>query len=114
MARPALEALEKKSVRLTVRFRPDEMKELESQSEINGLSLSELIRRRSLQKRVTPVTDLKTISELRKIGGLLKLSFSETGGLYRQKTAALLDELQAAILRVGKVEKEGKRGNDDR
>jgi hypothetical protein len=64
--------------------------------------VSELIRRRALQKRIVPVTDLKMIGELRKIGGLIKLVYNETGGLYKQKTGALLDELHAAVIRVGR------------
>jgi hypothetical protein len=104
MPRPKLSDTEKKEKRLTIRFRPDEMAELEAQSEINGMSLSELIRRRALQKRFVPATDLKTISELRRIGGLIKHLFNETNGLYRQKTSALLDELYAAVVRVGRKE----------
>jgi hypothetical protein len=104
MPRPKLNDAEKKEKRLTVRFRLDEMAELEAQSEITGMSLPELIRRRAMQRRIVPATDLKTISELRRIGGLIKLVHNETNGLYRQKTSALLDELRAAIVRLSKKE----------
>jgi hypothetical protein len=97
-----MEDLERKRERLTVRFRPGELNELSAQVDISGLSLSELVRRRSLQLRVTSVTDLKVLSELRRIGGLIKLVHNETNGLYRQKTAALLDELHAAVVRIGR------------
>jgi hypothetical protein len=90
--------------RLTVRFRPEEMAELSGQADMCGLSVSELVRRRSLHRRVVPAADLKMISELRRIGGLMKLSFSETGGIYSGKTAAILDELRSAIIRVGNEE----------
>jgi hypothetical protein len=89
-----------------VRFKPDEMEELVSQADVCGLSVSELVRRRSLHRRVVPAADLKTISELRRIGGLIKLSFSQTGGIYSGKTAAILEELRAAIIRVGKKERD--------
>lgn len=102
MTRPQLRETEKKTARFTIRFRNEERDELEAQAEIHGLSISELIRRRALQKRIVPVTDLKTISELRRIGGLIKFFYNETGGLYRHRTAALLDELHAAVVRVGK------------
>jgi hypothetical protein len=85
-----------------VRFRLDEMGELSGQAEACGLSVSELVRRRALQRRIVPATDLKTISELRRIGGLIKLVHNETNGLYRQKTAELLNELHAAAVRVGR------------
>jgi hypothetical protein len=47
------------------------------------------------------------LSELRRIGGLIKHLFNETNGLYRQKTSALLDELHAAVVRVGRRREEG-------
>ena len=102
MPRPRLSEIDKKEKRLTVRFKPEEMEELLSQADVCGLSVSELVRRRSLHRRVVPAADLKMISELRRIGGLVKLSFSQTGGIYSGKTAAILDELRSAIIRVGK------------
>jgi hypothetical protein len=102
MARPRLNDPEKKGERLTVRFRPGELKELSEQADMSGLSISELIRRRSLKIHVVSSVDMKTLSELRRIGGLIKHFFNETNGLYRQKTAALLDELHAAAVRIGR------------
>jgi hypothetical protein len=101
MARPKLSDTEKKDARLTVRFCPGELNELSEQADISGLSLSELVRRRALMLRVVSVTDLKVLSELRRIGGLIKLVHNETNGLYRRKTAELLSELHAAAVRVG-------------
>ena len=106
MARPKLNEIDKKSERLTVRFRSGELEELSSQADISGLSVSELIRRRALKKHITSVADLKMLSELRRIGGLVKHLFNETNGLYRQKTSALLDELRAAIVRIGRKREE--------
>ena len=102
MARPKLNDTEKKNERLTVRFRPEELSELLNQAEICGLSVSELIRRRALEKRVTAATDLKMLLELRRIGGLIKHFFNETDGLYRKKTSVILDELHAAAVRIGR------------
>jgi hypothetical protein len=104
MPRPKLSEFEKKEKRLTVRFRPEEMTELTGQADMCGLSVSELVRRRSLNRRVVPATDLKIMSELRRIGGLLKLSFRETNGVYGGKTALILDELREAIVRIGRKE----------
>jgi hypothetical protein len=107
MARPKLNDTDKKGERLTVRFRLDELGGLINQAENSGLSVSELIRRRALGKQVASVTDLKMLLELRRIGGLIKHLFNETNGLYRQKTSALLDELHAAVVRVGRRREEG-------
>lgn len=102
MSRPRLNETERKGRRLTVRFRVREMEELAEQASLCGLSVSELIRRRSLHRRIVPATDLKVISELRRLGGLIKLLFRETNGLYGHMTAPLLDELHAAVIRVGR------------
>jgi hypothetical protein len=104
MPRPRLKDSEKKMKRLTVRFRPEEMTDISGQADMCGLSVSELVRRRSLHRRVVSAADLKMISELRRIGGLIKLSFSETGGIYSDRTAMILDELRSAIIRIGRKE----------
>jgi hypothetical protein len=106
MARPKLNDLDKKAERLTVRFHSGELEELSNQAEVAGLCVSELVRRRALEKRISAVTDLKMLSELRRIGGLVKHFFNETNGLYRQKTSALLDELHAAAVRIGRRREE--------
>ena len=107
MARPKLNDSNKKAERLTVRFRSSELEDLLNQAEICGMSVSELIRRRALEMRVVSVIDSKMLSELRRIGGLIKHLFNETNGLYRQKTSILLDELHAVVVRVGRRREEG-------
>ena len=102
MSRHKLDENEKKREKVTVRYRSREMDELLLQADLCGLSLSELVRRRSLKLPVIPKTDLKMISELRRLGGLIKRFFTETGGIYRGKTSPLLDEWREAIIRVGK------------
>jgi hypothetical protein len=102
MTRPRLDDTEKKAGRLTVRFRLGELTVLSEQADMSGLSVSELVRRRALRIRVVSVTDLRMLSELRRIGGLIKMVHNETNGLYRQKTSALLGELHAAAVRIGR------------
>jgi hypothetical protein len=111
MTRPRLDDAEKKRDRLTVRFRSDELNALSEQADMSGLSVSELVRRRALKIRVVPVTDLRVLSELRRIGGLIKWVHNETNGLYRQKTSALLDELHAAAVRIGR--RQERQGEED-
>ena len=104
MARPKLNENEKKEKKLTVRYRSHEVQELQQQADLAGLSISELVRRRSLGRRVAPKADLKVIAELRRFGGLLKLIHNETGGLWNAKTGPLLDDARAAIIRIGRDE----------
>ncbi len=102
MPRPKLTDTEKKERRVTVRFRPSELSELTEQAEVCGLSVSEFLRRRSLGRRVIPAADIRMIAELRRTAGLVKHFFNETGGVYRDKTAAILDELREVIVRVAR------------
>ena len=102
MARPKMNDTQKKDKRLTVRFLTDELEELSNQAEISGLSISGLIRKKVLGKRITAATDLKMLSELRRLGGLLKHFFNESSGVYQKKTYAILNELHAAAVRIGR------------
>lgn len=107
MARPKVDESARKDVRFTALFTRMEVKELLSQSELCGLSISEFIRKKSLEKKVAPITDLKVLSELRRLGGLIKYLFNKTGGLYQKKTYSLLTELHAAVIRIGQQREEG-------
>ena len=60
---------------VTIRVTEREKTRLMEQAEIAGLSLSEYIRRRFFGGRIAAHTDLNTIAELRRIGGLLKHNF---------------------------------------
>ena len=106
MARPRLNDMEKKGERLTVRFRPGELNELSEQADMCGLNVSELVRRRAMNIHVVSAVDMKMLSELRRLGGLVKFVHNETNGLYRQKTAELLDELHAAAVRIGQKQED--------
>jgi hypothetical protein len=59
------------------------------------------IRQRALGRRVAANTDMTTIRELRRIGGLLKHIHNESGGAYSQLTADTLVEIQKAIVSIG-------------
>ena len=61
---------------VTIRVTEREKTRLTEQAEIAGLSLSEYMRRRFFGGRpLTAYTDLSTVAELRRIGGLLKHNF---------------------------------------
>ena len=60
------------NILITLRVTAEEKTRLTEQAEIAGLSLSEYMRRRFFGGRIAAYTDLNTIAELRRIGGLLK------------------------------------------
>ncbi len=54
-----------------------ERKQLEEAADVAGLSVSELVRRRALGRTVQAASDLTTIRELRRLGGLQKYSINK-------------------------------------
>lgn len=48
-------------------------------------------------------TDKKMLSELRRQGGLLKHVFNESGGMYSEKTAMVLENMNMLIEDLEKV-----------
>ena len=85
-----------------VRLTPTERAELEAAAEAAGVTLSEYIRRRALGRRVVArraLTDIQTLNELRRLGGLVKhLALEEVGNPDDLRTA--LAALREAAERV--------------
>ena len=83
--------------RINTRVTHEELDDIREQAEASGLSLSEYVRRRVLGRRVVSRTDKKMLSELRRQGGLLKHVFNESGGMYSEKTATALENMNMLI-----------------
>lgn len=64
------------NIRFTIRLTPQEKMRLDEQADIAGLSVSEYMRRRFFGGTIAAYTDLRTVGELRRIGGLLKHNFA--------------------------------------
>ncbi len=90
-------AHEKRTIIISIRLTKEEQDFILTESDICGLSLSSFLRKRGLGKRVSAKTDLRVLSELRRIGGLLKHIHNETNGAYSAKTANALDEIAAFV-----------------
>ena len=86
--------------RIDFRVTREERQEIQEEAEASGLSVSEYVRRRALGRRVDSVMDVKMISELRRQGGLLKKIYSESGGMYSEKTAVALANINRFIERL--------------
>jgi hypothetical protein len=94
--RKKLESELRKSL-IGVRFTESEREFLAIEADMCGLSLSSLIRCRSLGKRVSSKTDLRVLAELRRLGGLLKHLHNETRGTYSSLTSDCLREIAAYV-----------------
>ena len=94
----------------TIRMSPAENQRLIEYAEISGITVSEYIRRKCFGGRpITAYTDLATISELKRLGGLLKHNFETVreGGCDPRIADEMEDSLVAirrAIERIGSHE----------
>lgn len=92
---------EEKTARLNIRLTPNELEEVREAARAGGLTVSAYGRRRVLGHFVKSHTDAEVVRELRRVGGHLKHMHLESGGSYSPQIAAALEELRAAIRRVG-------------
>ena len=82
---------------INIRVTPKELSQIQEQAEVSGLSISEYIRRRVYGRYVPSRIEKKMLSELRRQGGLLKYIFNESHGMYSEKMAAALDNINSFI-----------------
>lgn len=85
---------------VNVRLTPDEKADLVRQAADAGLSVSELVRRRALGRRVDTALDRATLNELRRLGGLFKQAFAS--GMDKAQTGAALQAVREAIERLAR------------
>ena len=85
---------------LNIHVAAPERKAVLEQARACGLTVSSYCRALVLGRVVTSRTDLVTVNELRRLGGLLKLVHTESGGAYSATTAATLIDVRAAINRI--------------
>lgn len=82
---------------INIRVTAKERNEIQEQAEVSGLSISEYIRRRICGRRIPSRIEKRMLSELRRQGGLLKYIFNESRGMYSEKTATALDNINSFI-----------------
>jgi Ribbon-helix-helix protein, copG family len=83
--------------RITLRLSDSEDDKLNEDAHLAHLTKSELIRRRYFGRPIMAATDANTIRELRRIGGLLKHIYGQTGSTYSSETAAALNAVKDYI-----------------
>ncbi|WP_263358607.1 plasmid mobilization protein [Acidicapsa ligni] len=68
---------ERASLRFEMRLSPAEREQLRDEADLAGISISELVKRRALGQPVHAAIDLTMIRELRRLGGLQKLTMNK-------------------------------------
>jgi hypothetical protein len=87
---------------LNIRITAAERAEVVEQAALAGLTVSAYCRRLVLGRVVAARVDTTVVGELRRLGGLLKLVHTESGGAYSQATADALASVRAAINRLAR------------
>lgn len=91
--------------KVTLRYKEEDYQKLHEQSSFAGISLSELIRRKSQGGRIIAQTDEITVRELRRLGGLLKSNFTTLRESGVSKEIIILQEqtLSQIIFTIDKI-----------
>jgi len=97
---------------VNVRVTASEKAELREAASLAGLSVSEYARRRIFGRRVVASADLAMIRELRRLGGLLKHLYGQTGDTYSRETAAALAAIKGYIEKLSKDRDDRQEGPD--
>lgn len=88
---------------INLRVTLEELQDIQEQAYKSGLSVSEYIRRCVCGRRIPSRIEKKMLSELRRIGGLVKFVFNESHGMYSEKTATALDSLTSLIKKIERL-----------
>lgn len=88
---------ENRTQRITIRLTKPEYAFVKEEIEICGLTMAWLARKRLLGERIASKADLAVLAELRRLGGLFKHSYTETGGIYSELTAQAIRDISAYV-----------------
>ena len=96
---------ENKELRITVRFDSNEYAKICDDAKSIGVTLSKFVREKILRGFVRvpkyAKVDAEAINLLSKTGGLLKKVHNDSGGVYSEKTAAILSDIRDVIRKIG-------------
>ncbi len=90
----------KRTLALAVRVTPEEADAIREKARDAGATVSEFLRACALGRKTRNTVDSQVINELRKLGGLQKHLFNESGGQHSREFAAILVEIKKAVARI--------------
>jgi hypothetical protein len=104
MPRPRKQKELKRGYKLCIRLDDAEYEKLSSESKKLGATLSAYGRAKLLKGAVRipryARIDTSSVNQLSKLGGLFMKTHNESGGLYSEKTAAILDEIYGIMVEI--------------
>jgi hypothetical protein len=89
------------TVSLAVRYTPEEAALVRQKAKDVGVTVSEFHRAAALGRRTRSAMDSHIINELRKLGGLQKHLFTQSGGSNSKEHAEILKAIKEAIIQIG-------------
>lgn len=89
-----------RTVNLKVRCLPAEGDAIRDRALSAGVSVSEFMRCAALGRKIRKPADIQLVNELRKLGGLQKHLFNESGGQFSKEYSDVLKEIVAALKRI--------------
>lgn len=95
---------ERATARLEMRMTPADIEQLRIDADLAGVTVTDLVRRRSLGRTIRAASDMATVRELRRLGGLQKHTMNmlaHHGGI-ADECIATIRALRAAIERLAK------------
>lgn len=99
-----LRQTERATTRFEMRITPAELERIRTDADLAGVTVSELVRRRSLGRTIHAASDMVMIRELRRLGGLQKHTMNtlaQNGGI-ADECMATIRALRAAVERIAK------------
>jgi hypothetical protein len=85
-------------------YTEDEYTQVEANARETEVTVSSFIRAKSLRGYVRipkyAKIDTKSVNELSRLGALLKTYFNVTGGLHKERTGAILNDMAAIVLEI--------------
>lgn len=90
----------KRTVALAVRLTPEEATAIKTKARDSGVPVSEFLRAAALGRKTRSTLDSQFINELRRLGGLQKHLFNESGGQHSREFAAILVEIKNAVAQI--------------
>ena len=88
---------------INIRVTLKERSQIQEQAEISGLTISEYSRRRICGRRIFSKIEREMIFELRRQGGLMKLIFNESHGMYSDKTAEAISSINSFVRKLERI-----------
>jgi hypothetical protein len=106
MARPNKKEEDKKLHKITVRFDGQEYEKICTGAKEAGVTVSKFMREKAMRGYVRipkrARADTAAVNHLSKMCGLMKTVHNESGGAYRERTGAILDEILIFIRKMNR------------